>query len=460
MNKNFDALFLRIDTIFQAKKLPKLKTLFRGTINNVSNLVNLMVRKSLLKENLYNYADTDESKFFLPEEKTFMDNEKASVIYDRLKAFIDAIDFQAANLLDDFDSISKKYIDNCIKLLHYFAFNNYTSQSSGVNTRTLREMTDRIMASKDQILRRIVQDNLKLLSDNFNRSQNLLDEILKYKKDKYKALIKFHVFPFLPEVFTEKLLMENPTEYLKKLEKFIASNSPNISFNKGWMIEAIKLCYSTTEDSYLEYLKKEYLSNESKPKPKVNIHSPREKLLLMIREIAATADILEDSYFRLDQNIKFIHDRKRNFLEQFVEILKKALNTQQDQYFHIEYIDPISKKIKNDSVNIHDFFLTIKKKIALFKEIMKPNSSVYNKINSGTEEALYKFMEDTYFDLLLTKERINGISGEIRLKVPRKDRTQLKEMIGVMEKFEDAMKKVGDKRRKYVIEQDVTSFKK
>ena len=57
MLQDFNDIFLRIDALFSAKKIPRLKTLLRGAVNNVSNLTNLLLRKSLLRENLYNYSE-------------------------------------------------------------------------------------------------------------------------------------------------------------------------------------------------------------------------------------------------------------------------------------------------------------------------------------------------------------------------------------------------------------------
>ena len=462
MLQEYEALFVRVDASFRAKKFPKLKTLFKGAVNNILNLSNLLIRKSLLKENLYNYSDKDEkNKFFLPEEKAFLDNERPRVIYDRIKALIDALDYQTANLLDDIDSMSIEYIENTHKILSYFSFHNLNSHAVGINTRALSEMTNRILNSKDQILRRIVQDNLKLLSDNFRKIQSIIDEIARYKKEKYKALIRLKVFPFLPEeAFSEKFFRENATEFLKKVNKFMSINIEGIPFNKYWIAESIKACYTTNSKQALERLKSAFLPSIQKDTSSIKVRSPREKLLFIIEYIASSGAKLEEIYFRFDKNLKLLHNRKRTFFEQVVEVFRKALNSSmQEDIFNVEYINPSDKRIQNDIVNIHDFMASIKKKIILFKELLKLNSSVHEKVKRGTEEALYKFMEDTYFDFLLTKERLIGINGEIRLRMPRKNRSVLKEITPPIEKLDELLKKIGELRRKYVMEQDSAFLK-
>ena len=120
MQKEYEEFFARVGVLYQAKKIPKLKTLLRGAVTNISNLTNLLVRKSILKENLYDYSVNNERSFFLPEEKPFLENEKSRVIYDRLKAFVNALEFQASSLSGDMDSVTDLYLKNCQKILSYF----------------------------------------------------------------------------------------------------------------------------------------------------------------------------------------------------------------------------------------------------------------------------------------------------------------------------------------------------
>lgn len=461
MQADFDSLFEKIDALYQAKKIPKMRTLFKGAITNISNLMNLLVRKSLLKENLYNYPENSKSDFFLIEEKGFLDNEKARVIYDRLKSFIEALDYQAHNLPGDTDSINLKYLENSKKLLSYFAFQNINAPGVGINTKTLREMTNKIINSKDQILKRVVQDNLKILQDNFNRIDSIINDIIRYKKERYKVQIRFKVFPFLPENdFKEKQLHENPALLLKRIANFIQKNAPDITFNKYWTTEALKACYTTKNSDYLTHLQSMFLSMSPEKSKAAKIYSPREKLIFIINNMANSGTFLENMYIRLEQNLKFLHSRKKNFIEHIVDILKKAMNASGDEdYFQLEYIDPVTKEIQNDTVNVHDFMTSIKKKIMLFRNLLNPSASIYEKIKRGTEDSLYKFIEDTYFDLLLTKERIIGVNDEIRLRVPKSFRQSLKDIREPIEKLDNLLKSIGSQRRKYAKTQE-ESFSK
>ncbi len=62
--------------------------------------------------------------------------------------------------------------------------------------------------------------------------------------------------------------------------------------------------------------------------------------------------------------------------------------------------------------------------------------------------------EKTYFDLMLTKERIIGLDGEIRLKIPKKNRSNLKEITEPLERLNIILLKTGEMRRKYVMEEE------
>lgn len=201
MIQEFNDIFAKVDVLFSAKKIPKLKTLLRGAVNNVSNLANLLLRKSLLRENLYNYSEEISREFILPEEKEISEKDKPRIMFDRLRAFMNALDYQANNISNDFDGISFEYVNNLNKLMSYFTFHNFNNPQANINTKVLREMVDKLLASNDAILKRVILDNLKLLEDNFKKIKQIIDEINEYKREKYKVTIRYKVCPFLKEEF-------------------------------------------------------------------------------------------------------------------------------------------------------------------------------------------------------------------------------------------------------------------
>jgi len=430
MQKEFQDIFNRIDAMFRAKILPKLKTMLKGTSTNLMNLTNLLVRKSILKENLYNYSDNERDDFFLPEEKIFQDSEKDRVIFDRLKASIYAFDNLSNTLPGDTYAISMKFIENTKKLISYFAFNNFLSGSASINTRTLKDMCDRVLASKDQIIKKVVQDNLKLLADNYNKLNSMIDEIIRFKKEEYKYLIRFKIFPFLTDkVFTEKNLDENPALYIKKASDYMVSSGANIQVYKNWLLDALKTCYTKTAQEEFDRVKAIFLTEEHKKDTRAILHSPREKLITIIDKIAKIGYILEKIYLIIEQNIKTGQDKEKNFVEALINALKKAMQSaNEEDFFQLEYINPATKNIENDTININEFILSIKKKIVLYKSIEDLNSNTREKIKRGSEESLFKFIEESYFELLLIKERIIGIDAEIKIRVSKKIRPKLKEI--------------------------------
>ena len=458
MQTEFNEIFSKIDIQYEAKKLPKLKTLLRGAANNISNLTNILLRKSLLKENLYNYSDEYSHEFYLPDEKDFHDKERPSVMFDRLKALMNALEYLANNMPANMDGIIDEYVRNTQKALSYIPFNNLNAAGAGINTKAIREMTNKLISGKDQILRRVIIDNLKLLEDNYTRMKSIVDDLVKYNKEKYKVKIRFKAFPFLKDEFTAKLLEDNPTDYLTKLARYMSGNIPDIPFNKQWIFEAIKSCYTMDAKSAYEKFSSEFVSSDrSNETSHAYIKSPRERLIDIIEYTAKSSSLLEKLYFILTQNLKFLQGRKKNFFEKFVDVFMKAVNpTSTDDFFHIEYVNPSDKTIQSDIVNVQEFMIAVKKKITIFNELTKHDSSVYKKIRMGKEEALYKFFENTYYDLILTKERIIGINGEIRLRVPKRNRVNLKEISEYIESLDEVLKKSGEMRRKYVIEQETT----
>lgn len=454
--KEFEVVFQQIEDGYNSKKIPKFKTTLKGAVFNINNLIEILIRKSLIKEEKYDYlSDEEKERFFLPEEKNFLDVERPKVLYERLIALVRSINHQAESLVEDIDEISDQYLENTRKILDYFSFHNYNSPNTSINTRTLKELTDRIMAGSDEILKKIVHDNLKLLADSFHYIQLTIEEFTKFKKEKYKFKFRYYVFPYLSKDLNEKLFQENNSLYLKMLEGFMKSNVFEISYNKFWINEAIKECYFVNEIETLEKLKKNFLSESDKKKTESIINSPREKLIKLVISLANTKRLLEELYNGLDYNFNILKNREKGFSERLQDFFKKILNiASEDDFFHIEYINPTNKAIQKDIINIKEFLESMKKKISLFNEILKPTSNIYQKISRGTEDAIYKFMEDTYFNILLMKERIAGIDSELKINIPKKIRSKIRDLSSIIEGLSNILTSIGDQRRKFVMEQE------
>ncbi len=454
--KEFEVVFEQIEEMYNSKKIPKFKTNFKGAAYNISNLMDILIRKSLIKEEKYDYlSDEEKEKFFLPEEKNFLESERPKVLYERLTALIRCLNYQAEKLPEDIDEVDEQYLENTRKILDYFSFHNYNSSNTGINTRSLKEITDKIMHGSDEIFKKIVYDNLKLLADSFHNIQLTIEEFTKYKKEKYKFKFRYYVFPFLPKDLNDKLFQENNSLYLKKIEEFMNSNVFEISYNRFWINEAIKECYTVNEIEVLEKLKKNFLSEAEKKKTESIIHSPREKLLKLIMALANTKTLLEELYHGVEYNFGLIKNREKGFMEKLQDFLKKILNIASDEeFFHIEYINPTNQAIQKDIINIKEFLESMKKKISLFSEISRPTSNIYQKISRGTEDALYKFMEDTYFSVLLMKERINGIDSELKINIPKKIRLKIRDLSSFIDGLTTILTTIGEQRRKFVMEQE------
>jgi hypothetical protein len=454
IEEKFNSFLEDVDNIYQSKKIPKFKVTLKGTANNISNLMDILIRKSLIKEDIYNYDSIKRETFFLPEEKNFTDMDKPRMIYERLKATINAFEYVSINIPESLFDFTEEYLENCRKLLEYFAFHTISS-ANNVNTRTIKELTDRIINGNDEIFKKVIQDNLKLLNDSYLSIRNYLEDITKFKKEEFKIRIRYEVFPVLPMEFTQKFFDDNQATYLKKLEDYVKINLPAIQFNRLWGGEAVKDCYSVDENEALKKLQSQYLPDSEKAKADTGVHSPREKLLKIVYSLANSKSLLEPLYFDFDYNLKIINNREKSFVEKFQDFLRKIMNiSDQSEFYHIEYLNPSTKTIQKDIVNINEFMVLIKKKIALFSEILKSNSSVAVKINKGTEESLYKFLEDGYINLLLMKERIIGLDAELRLSTQKKLKSKFRNITDSAKEFEAYLIKVGEQRRRYIIEQE------
>lgn len=453
---NYMDIFNEIDTLFQMKKFPKMKVNMRSAATNITNIMEILVRKSFLKEDRYKYDDKIVTNFTLIEEKAFPEPGKDQEIYMRLKSLVNALNFQSDQLPSSIEGMTEEYISNCRKMIDYFAFHNLNSGNTGINTRTFKDIIDRTHASGDEVFKRVISDNIKLLAESFHQIQAAMEEITKVLKELYKAQIRFEIFPELPGTqFTEELFNTNKQKYLDNLLLFISTNFPGVEYKPHWIGEAIQCCYNTDEVEVINKLQSTFLPNTDQKTGENKTRSPREKLILLIFEMVNTKSIIQEIYIDLDVNVKLMKGKTKSFSEKIMDIFRIILKIDDESnYFHIEYVNPSTKKIQKDTIKIDDFLFSLKKKISTFEDIAKPNSEANYKIKNGTNESLIKFLDTTYFNLLVTKERILSINSEIRLNATNNIKAKLRNINEDAQRLDTVLNNIGLQRRKLIMDQE------
>lgn len=452
---NYRDIFSEVENNLQLKIFPKLKMNMRGASANINNLMDLLVRKSFIKEDLYRYDEAIVNSFVLPEEKVFDEERKKEEIYLRLKALSCALNYLADSMPNSLDDITDEYINNCLKTIEFFAFHQLNS-AGGINTRTIKEITDKAQNSGDEILKRVMSDNLKLLIDSFNSIKNTIEDLSKILKNLYKAQVRFELMPDIPSTqFTEELFKNNPQKYLDNFNLYIATNCQYIQYKQQWITEAVNDYYTKDEVEVLAKMQKDLIGDTSESLKAKKTLSPREKLITLIFELAGTKKILQDIYYDLDYNIKQVRTKELSFVDKIVKVLRTIFNIEDDSgYYHIEYVNPTTKRIQKDTVKIDEFSLSIKKKIQTFEEILKPNSDANYKVKNGTNESLIKFLDTTYFNLILLKERLVSINSEIRANATLEIKRRLRDLTENAQKLDTIINYIGASRRKFIMSQE------
>ena len=452
-------VFQQIEVEIDQKKVPKLKNLFRGSAMTLNNLKQILIRKSLIKEDKYRYESTDESKFFLPEEKNFTDLEAAIVLNERLEAFENSLNYIADNIPKNIRDFDEKTMNNMRSLLNYFAFHGPEATNVGVNTRVINGMIAKLADSKDTIAKQIAIDSSRLLKTNFTEIKTNLEDITRFQKEVYKYDFRTEIFGNLPKYFTKALLNNQSEEYLKQLQLYMKKINSVVPYNVYWIEETVRDCYETELGSLVNRVSKEFLTTQSQKKVEKKHSTPREKLFLIVQNMAFSRKNLESIYIKISLNLKYLSNRKKSFLEAFQDFIQKSfLNKKKGQIFEIEYIDPKTKLIKIENIDISQFLEDIKKRITLYNNLVKPTSNVYIKVKSATEKSLYDFMDKQHIQLCLIKERLVGLESELKHCFPKSVRDKFKSFNKEIKEFNSLIDTVTEQKHNYIKQEE--QFKK
>lgn len=435
-------VFAQIDKVFFNSKFPKLKNAMKNSITYINNISDLLIRKSLLKEDRYNYDEASPDNFYLPEEKVFPGEQKATELHKRLKYLTHALSYLSEHIPFSIEEVSEdNYLENCRKVLDYFSFHKMASASLGINSRTLKETFDKASRIEEENFKKLLSDNLKLLVESYTLINQYTGELTKIEKELYKTKVRFEILDglALPQ-FSSETFFSNKNKYINELSRYIIEKEIPIKINPFWLLEVVNEYYSIDEIEILKRITNTYLTPAEIKKYQVKI-SPREELTQVIFEIAAMSSLLNDLYHDFNYNYKILREDKKSLLNKLKKMLSAILRIEDTtQIINIQYVNPFSKQTETESVNLTAYGESLKKKVDKYIEIRTPNSSINNKIkNQEPLESMEKFANTLYYDLKLTNVKIAAIDSEMRMNTNSKKRSEMKNLMGTIQRLEIAI---------------------
>ena len=406
------------------KEMSQLKELFRIFHTNFENIYNLLLRKSLIKEDLYKYEQKS-SDIVIPPADSFLESEKMDQISNRLSNFDSQLEFLNNYYQFNIEFLDLPHIRLLVKLINYIKWGRLSDLSSNINTRVLGEMTGKIKAGGDTLSSGIVKDAQNQLEKISNEILKILKSVATLQKERYKFVIRKTVFRGLQINNTTYEL--DPESVLRQVKKAFAPIAEHTPFYTELIQEILAEDLSANSKGLREKVLKNLYFEEKKEKEEKTV-SYKTILLDAVRTLGGANLHMEQAYRKLLANSLLLKQRKLSLGEKIKRWIIGAGNKQDSKLtLDLEFFDDISPTARTIKLNFTGFTENLSKRNRVLTAFANKMSSAYLKLEGVPEEQIYKVLEsnlkevreillllppvDTYFKAEVPHERRNQVRG-------------------------------------------------
>ena len=178
------------------KELPRLKEQFRAMKSSFDAIHTLLLKKSLIKQDPYNYEEHI-SDIDVPADDDFLESEQDTVLSVRLAKFSSRLDFLVNYYTFSLEGLDLIHLKKLAKFIRYINWRNLSETSSQPTTRGMAITLTKIKNQHDQLSINIVTDAREQLNTISKKLNDILKKITIFQREQYKLAYRQKVIPAL-----------------------------------------------------------------------------------------------------------------------------------------------------------------------------------------------------------------------------------------------------------------------
>ncbi len=427
----------------EEKYLPRLMKNFRVFQTFFENIYNILLRKALVQEDPYKY-DQKITEVTVPPQGNFMESEKQEKISQRLSEFHSQLDFLNNYYQFSLEFLTLDRIKRIVGLVQYINWLRLIETSTNITTVALAQELNKIRQGSDKLAAGIINDSTVQIGTNVKQILTMLKEIAFYLRETYKLELRRDVISRLPD-------LANKEEAVNKIKRLFRQEKGDKPFFPELVEEVLAEDYSDNRQELRAEVLSKLSVQEVKKKVSQEGHTYKTILLESIRLLASTGSYLNDSLKKLTDNNLILLNRKQSFGEKFKQWLQKvAQKGEPSQIIDVEYFDSISSATRIEKLDFKLFLEDTQQKARLFSAIYNKMSTAYLRLESASEDQIFKFLDINLKELHLIYRRLEGLNTYFRSEAPTEERGRIKGIKIELSSMKNSLVKSNQKKHEYV----------
>jgi len=436
-------------TWLETKQLPRLKESIQTFHTFYENLINMLIKKGMLREDPYRY-DSQITEITIPPEEQFVEAEKEEEMSYRLAAFQAQVDF-----LLNYYQFSTEFLDlarlkKMATLFKYISWLNLSDLSKNITTRCFSEFLTKIRKGADSMAAGIVNDSLTQIEKCVRTIGTTIAEMVAFHREAWK--LEFRLKVLGAAGIDAGLARSRPDDVVKAVKKPFSQLMAGRPFFPELVKEVLEEEYGEkAEDLRSSVLASLAVAGEKKAsqakKPQID-----KSALLEAARILGRADVpLQEALQTVLENKESVMSRSLSLGEKLRQwILSSLGRKEEDDIFEIEFFERNEPSPRSEKLAFAPFVLTVQKKVSLLNSLMGKSGSGYTHLEASSEEQIVEFLGKNLAEVERMRRRLEGLNSYFQGEAPREQRARLKGVKIPLESVKSCIVKANQKKHEYV----------
>jgi len=433
---------------FERTILSDLKEQFRSFYSSFQSIYNVLLRKSLIKEDPYKY-DKKTSEVTVPSQSPFLESERHDQVSIRLSDLDNQLDFLTSYYQFDLEYLTLKRIKTLAGLTKYIKWDQLSENSTNMMTRSVAEMVGKIKKGSDNFSTQLISDSQNQLSSITMKIMSHLKLLTFFHREHYKLQIRRNV---LSDMNLSAAAVQNKeNEVMKLIKKKFATAMGDQPFYAELIQEVLAEDYGPDSDTLQnELLQKLFVKKEKKKKVKQG-PDYKEMLLESVRTLASASIHIEEAVRKLSESNLILFNRTISFGEKVKQWLSSFGGKKDDkQIYEIEYFDTKTSVSKTERLDFNQFCEEAAKRAKVLANLSSKMTPAYQRIAESSEDQIFKFLNKNIEELQIMLKRLPALDTYFKTEIPKEQRGRIRGIKIEVNAIKNAVVKANKKKHEYV----------
>ena len=434
-------------TYLDQTALPELKTKFETMHNTFKNLHNVLLRKSLVREDPYK-EEQKISEIQLPPNTEVGEIEKADQVGLRLSMFDNQLDFLLRYYQFSIDFLTLKRIKLLLGLATFLNWNNLATTSTHINTRLLAEMIGKVRGGTDTFSIQVInnaQDQLVKLS---NGIVVTLKRLTTYHRERYKLEVRRAVTDLMnlaPEAVAAK-----KSSIIDLIKKRFADSMAGMPYYDDLVKEILDEDYGSDSAGLQDAVLKRLSIIEQKIVKKKQVDY-RTLLLEAVRLLSASGKPVERAIAKLNESSSIIEEYRKKLDSPFRRWLIRLLGQKQEnRSYEVGIVDPVTTVTKPFTVDFDEFRRKGIQTARLIASYGSKMNASYARLEAMDEEEIYILLERNIAEIQNMIRLLPALHTYFQEEMDANNRGKLRGVKLEVNAIRNAVLKANQRRHEYI----------